>query len=337
MVNFYIDMRERIESIHILDDSPSFVEHQPLDPKLETIYEKLRRSDKKPSEFSYGPVTPKKSQNKSYIDSDKSSPFDFKNYHKATSLLEILKQKFGMDGSEQSKPNGLFGSATKNERENGNWKDVGTTTPKGSFSQGTFGPGSQQYGSQRQGDACYDSRAPANSMISSNPDQIVVESENSQQGGSQDLSQNKREQDNAVENHSTMRKNSKMSTEAEATASDNEHKEGQNIEEEEPKCFLDENSPEFLISQWVDEKLNGFTVFQNTIRDELPECSEEAFNKQTSQRWFQLSRPERDEYTELAMSARAGIKEELKLHDTTEMTELKELANDKIRQIKRQI
>ena len=89
--------------------------------------EKIRKTDKKGHLSGNGSLTPKHSQNKIHIESHKSSPYDPKKDQKG-SLLEVLKQKFGLENSnENSRTNNTSSSEKKSDKDNlvGSWKDFG--------------------------------------------------------------------------------------------------------------------------------------------------------------------------------------------------------------------
>lgn len=107
-----------------------------------------------------------------------------------------------------------------------------------------------------------------------------------------------------------------------------------NMDSFEKSASIQEGTAHYFINQWVDEKLNGFSVFQNSLKSDNRQNIDE-FNKFSSQEWFKLSRLERDQYTKIAMAARPGIKEELLKYDTADLRELKEIAHQKIKQVKK--
>lgn len=376
-------MRERIDAINILDDTPA--EIPSLDPKLETLLEKIRKTEKKTSSPFLESLTPKHSpyaQAKHHNISNKSSPLDGKHTQKS-SLLEVLKQKFGLDKSDQSKTNNTSSSEKKFERENlfdkmGSWKDFGT--------KGTTNMMVEENANRRASNSWFESKAqhPVNQEIesevsdngnvkpsfqlqsngreqsrlskhlASSQEKAVPESNNQDALDTSPRyrlsysTESKRQRDKSPADvnpegahgseHGSQRKKSHSNLEMEEEdnfAEQEEHHEAAPSSEYKKSSPV-EGSTEYMMSQWVDEKLNGFTVYQNTVRDEHQQLTEEAFNKVTSQQWFQMARSERDEYTEVAIAARPGIKDELKLYDTTELNELRELANEKIKQVKKQ-
>lgn len=97
-----------------------------------------------------------------------------------------------------------------------------------------------------------------------------------------------------------------------------------------------ESSRGSLLNQWIDQKINGFLIFQNTLRDQAGPNVED-FTKYCSEKWFHLSKPERDEYTTLALKRRAELKQEfvdLTL-DTSDLSQLQELLDQRIKTFKK--
>lgn len=96
-----------------------------------------------------------------------------------------------------------------------------------------------------------------------------------------------------------------------------------------------DKSPEGLIQQWIDSKLNGYAIFQNTLRAKETDI-EDDFAKYSSQKWIQLSKAERDEYTALALTQRNELREEFKkLSATTNLSELQEMLDQRIKRIRK--
>lgn len=99
---------------------------------------------------------------------------------------------------------------------------------------------------------------------------------------------------------------------------------------------IQESSRENIVQQWIDQKLNGFVVFQNTLRgQELEEI--EDFNKYSSQNWVQLSKSEKDEYTTLARTRREQLKEEFRnlCQDIEDISELQVRLDQQIKKVKK--
>lgn len=91
-----------------------------------------------------------------------------------------------------------------------------------------------------------------------------------------------------------------------------------------------------LVNQWIDQKVNGFLIFQNTLREQT-EGPMEDFNKYASEKWFHLSKPERDEYSVLALNTRAELKQEFQAlsESTSDINQLQELLEQRIKLLKK--
>lgn len=100
---------------------------------------------------------------------------------------------------------------------------------------------------------------------------------------------------------------------------------------------IQESSRENMVQQWIDQKLNGFVVFQNTLKEQEEAEKIEDFNKYSSQHWIQLGKPEKDEYTTLAVTKREQLKEEFRnlCRDIEDISELQELLDQKIKKVKK--
>ena len=90
-----------------------------------------------------------------------------------------------------------------------------------------------------------------------------------------------------------------------------------------------------LINQWIDQKVNGYLVFQNTLRDQAGQVDD--FTSYATDQWFQLSKPERDEYTVLALSIRADLKQEFKdmALSSSELSQIQQILDERIKQVKK--
>jgi len=96
-----------------------------------------------------------------------------------------------------------------------------------------------------------------------------------------------------------------------------------------------DNTRDSLINQWIDQKVNGFLVFQNTLKDQTPSHTD--FARYCSDKWFHLSKAERDEYTVLALGVRSELKQEFKdmSFSTSDLSQLQQLLDERIKQVKK--
>ena len=113
---------------------------------------------------------------------------------------------------------------------------------------------------------------------------------------------------------------------------------GKSIAKELPKKSpaMSDNSRDSLINQWIDQKVNGFLIFQNTLKDQTTEHIED-FARYCSDKWFHLSKAERDEYTVSALGVRSALKQELKelALTTSDMSQLQQILDERIKLVKK--
>ena len=102
------------------------------------------------------------------------------------------------------------------------------------------------------------------------------------------------------------------------------------LQEHSKNARISSHAYDTLIDDWLDENLNGFVVFQNTLKDQSNDAGLSA-----NDLWLQLPRPERDEYITIALMARARIKEEFKKQNIPDLFQLQELINQKISEVKK--
>ena len=94
------------------------------------------------------------------------------------------------------------------------------------------------------------------------------------------------------------------------------------------------------LHDWINRRITGYLVFQNTIRDNKPEkeSSDEHLNALTGKMWKEFSKSEREEYKNLALDARADFKrdyEDVSL-DHPDLKELQESIERRLKKIKKE-
>ena len=100
-----------------------------------------------------------------------------------------------------------------------------------------------------------------------------------------------------------------------------------------------DNARENTVQQWIDQKLNGYIIYQNTLKDQTsfsPNIIQD-FNKYSADNWFKLPKSEKDEYTALAISKRKALKDEFRdlCQDSSDLSELQEVLDQKIKKVKK--
>lgn len=99
------------------------------------------------------------------------------------------------------------------------------------------------------------------------------------------------------------------------------------------------------LNDWINRRITGYLVFQNTInsnqieRDEKKGFKQMGFhlNKLTGQKWKNLTEEEREEYKELAKDFRKNFRKEIEEYENYEdVTDLIEKLDHRIKKIKKE-
>lgn len=320
-------MRGKIESINILDKSTSVAGVGVVDSTLQKTLDKIRRFEKQPE----------------YVDrrerdsGEKVSPYTETELKKPTALSRILREKYGIE-----KPRTLTGSQQAADRHGYSGSTGGSgldSRPKGRNQMAIEGLENEIYEDRpaarkqvaKEGPYGFQARYERAETRTS-PYKNTSYSQNTFGQGSQDIQ---------ASSPTFARGNEERPAGFVFDAKAG----GRPVKVEEEHSRYDKSSGkgklasenEQLVSKLIDQKVNGFLIFQNTVKDQTPSKGDEDFSKQTSEKWFHMSKAERDEYSVLALKVRGELKNEFKDHceRISDIDKLQDLLEERITQVKK--